>query len=79
MTAAIIDETLGGINYVLKRYGVIPHGPSFTAHLEVRSWKAGPRQAAGWRHGDETNPPPPQTQTAMLGDAVPGADAFWCS
>ena len=37
MTAAIIDETLGGINYVLKRYGVINHGPSFTVHLEVRS------------------------------------------
>jgi hypothetical protein len=35
MTAAIIDETLGGLNYVLKREGVIPHGPSFTVHLEV--------------------------------------------
>ncbi|KAK9834981.1 hypothetical protein WJX81_001794 [Elliptochloris bilobata] len=35
MTAAIIDETLGGINYVLKRYGVVNHGPSFTVHLEV--------------------------------------------
>ena len=31
MTAAIIDETLGGINYILKRYGIINHGPSFTA------------------------------------------------
>ena len=36
MTAAIIDETLGGVNYILKRYGVINHGPSFTVHLEVR-------------------------------------------
>ncbi|CAL5219805.1 g1712 [Coccomyxa viridis] len=35
MTAAIIDETLGGLNYVLKREGVVPHGPSFTVHLEV--------------------------------------------
>lgn len=35
MTAAIIDETLGGLNYVLKREGIIPHGPSFTVHLEV--------------------------------------------
>ena len=37
MTAAIIDETLGGLNYVLKREGVVPHGPSFTVHLEVSS------------------------------------------
>ena len=37
MTAAIIDETLGGLNYVLKREGVVPHGPSFTVHLEVGS------------------------------------------
>lgn len=37
MTAAIIDETLGGVNYILKRYGVINHGPSFTVHLEVRT------------------------------------------
>ncbi len=35
MTAAIIDETLGGLNYVLKREGIVPHGPSFTVHLEV--------------------------------------------
>lgn len=35
MTAAIVDETLGGLNYVLKREGVVPHGPSFTVHLEV--------------------------------------------
>jgi hypothetical protein len=41
MTAAIIDETLGGINYVLKRYGIINHGPSFTVHLEVRSLAPG--------------------------------------
>ena len=38
MTAAIIDETLGGLNYVLKREGVVPHGPSFTVHLEV-GWR----------------------------------------
>lgn len=37
MTAAIIDETLGGLNYVLKREGIVPHGPSFTVHLEVQS------------------------------------------
>ena len=37
MTAAIIDETLGGLNYVLKREGIVPHGPSFTVHLEVAS------------------------------------------
>ncbi len=36
MTAAIIDETLGGLNYVLKREGIVPHGPSFTVHLEVQ-------------------------------------------
>lgn len=45
MTAAIIDETLGGLNYVLKREGVVPHGPSFTVHLEVRP---GPPDALAW-------------------------------
>lgn len=35
LTSAIIDETLGGLNYVLKREGVIGSGPSFTVHLEV--------------------------------------------
>ncbi len=40
MTAAIIDETLGGLNYVLKREGIVPHGPSFTVHLEVQIWPA---------------------------------------
>ena len=38
MTAAIVDETLGGLNYVLKREGIVPHGPSFTVHLEVVSY-----------------------------------------
>jgi hypothetical protein len=47
MTAAIIDETLGGINYILKRYGIINHGPSFTVHLEVRSLGPGALQADG--------------------------------
>lgn len=41
-TAAIIDETLGGLNYVLKREGVVPHGPSYTVHLEVRPLAAIP-------------------------------------
>ena len=45
MTAAIIDETLGGLNYVLKREGVVPHGPSFTVHLEV-GWRL--RRALLW-------------------------------
>jgi hypothetical protein len=35
MTSAIIDETLGVLNYILKRDGVVPHGPSYTVHLEV--------------------------------------------
>ena len=35
LTSAIIDETLGGLCYVLKREGVIGSGPSFTVHLEV--------------------------------------------
>lgn len=35
LTSAIIDETLGGLNYIMKREGVIDSGPSFTVHLEV--------------------------------------------
>ena len=35
MTSAIVDECLGGLNYMLKREGIVPHGPSFTVHLEV--------------------------------------------
>ena len=34
-TAAIIDETFGGIVYILKREGVIASGPAYTVHLEV--------------------------------------------
>ena len=30
LTASLIDETLGGLTYILKRDGHIPAGPSFT-------------------------------------------------
>ncbi|KAK9868238.1 hypothetical protein WJX84_002908 [Apatococcus fuscideae] len=35
LTAAVIDETIGGLIYVLKREGELPPGPAFTVHLEV--------------------------------------------
>lgn len=35
LTAAVIDETLGGLIYMLKRDGSLPPGPAFTVHLEV--------------------------------------------
>jgi acyl-coenzyme A thioesterase PaaI-like protein len=35
LTAALIDETLGGINYMLKKHKLLPSGPAFTVHLEV--------------------------------------------
>ncbi len=35
LTSAIIDENIGVLNYILKRDGVVPHGPSYTVHLEV--------------------------------------------
>ncbi len=35
LTAAVIDETLGGLIYMLKRNGELPPGPAFTVHLEV--------------------------------------------
>ena len=30
-----MDETFGGVVYILKREGVIASGPSYTVHLEV--------------------------------------------
>lgn len=45
LTSAIIDETLGGLNYVLKREGVIGSGPSFTVHLEVDYKKPVPSES----------------------------------
>eukprot|EP00884_Botryococcus_braunii_P015233 jgi/Botrbrau1/2393/Bobra.0395s0025.1 len=35
LTSAIIDENIGVLNYILKRDRIVPHGPSFTVHLEV--------------------------------------------
>jgi hypothetical protein len=35
LTSAVIDENLGVLNYILKRDHIVPHGPSFTVHLEV--------------------------------------------
>ncbi|KAK9816593.1 hypothetical protein WJX72_002389 [[Myrmecia] bisecta] len=35
LTAAVIDETLGGLAYILKREGIMGAGPAFTVHLEV--------------------------------------------
>ena len=39
------SETLGGLNYVLKREGVIPSGPSFTVQLEVSYKKPVPAES----------------------------------
>ena len=35
LTAALVDETLGALVYILKREGVIGGGPSFTVRLEM--------------------------------------------
>ena len=38
LTAAIVDETLGGLNYLMKRHGMLDPGPAFTVHM-VMDWK----------------------------------------
>lgn len=35
LTAALVDETLGALVYILKREGIIGDGPSFTVRLEM--------------------------------------------
>lgn len=38
LTAAIVDETLGGLNYLMKKRGMLDPGPAFTVHM-VMDWK----------------------------------------
>ena len=38
LTAAIVDETFGGLNYVMKKRGMLDPGPAFTVHM-VMDWK----------------------------------------
>lgn len=38
LTAAIVDETLGGLNYLLKSHGMLDPGPAFTVHMTM-DWK----------------------------------------
>lgn len=38
LTAAIVDETLGGLNYLLKSRGMLDPGPAFTVHMTM-DWK----------------------------------------
>ncbi|KAL0049898.1 hypothetical protein WJX82_000211 [Trebouxia sp. C0006] len=38
LTAAIVDETFGGLNYVMKKRGMLDPGPAFTVHM-VTDWK----------------------------------------
>ena len=38
LTAAIVDETLGGLNYVMKKRGMLDPGPAFTVHMTM-DWK----------------------------------------
>ena len=38
LTAAIVDETLGGLNYLMKKHGLLDPGPAFTVHM-VMDWK----------------------------------------
>ena len=35
LTAALVDETLGSLVYILKREGRLGEGPSFTVRLEM--------------------------------------------
>ena len=49
LTAAVIDETLGGLIYMLKRDGSLPPGPAFTVHLEV-DYKAVSRSVRDYSH-----------------------------
>ena len=38
LTASIVDETFGGLTYMLKKRGVLGPGPAFTVHM-VMDWK----------------------------------------
>ena len=38
LTAAIVDETLGGLNYLMKKRGMLDPGPAFTVHMTM-DWK----------------------------------------
>ena len=38
LTAAIVDETLGGLNYLLKKRNMLDSGPAFTVHMTM-DWK----------------------------------------
>lgn len=38
LTAAIVDETLGGLNYLMKDRGMLDPGPAFTVHM-IMDWK----------------------------------------
>ncbi len=38
LTAAIVDETFGGLNYMMKKRGMLDPGPAFTVHM-VMDWK----------------------------------------
>ena len=38
LTASIVDETFGGLNYMLKKRGALDPGPAFTVHMTM-DWK----------------------------------------